>query len=277
VRIEARAKGWDSDAVAFELEEYDRDVSLKGELDFWRPPFFVDADVTVRAWVPHDYSVDVRTGRGSVDVSALRGSVDVQASHGDVQLREVVGDASLETSRGKIEVRSLVGRLDASTSRAIIEVEDVLGPVDLKTNRAPIEVTDVRGELRVRTNRAPIRITASGGPITAETSRAAIEVRDAVGPVHARTNRAPIFASFEKDPEGELHTNRASIEVVLPHETGVDLDARTSRGRVEIDDDFDVEADEADAPVESVDVRLNGGGRSLRLRTNRSDIRVRAR
>ena len=272
VRIEARARGWDSGRFEFELSRDGNDVQLVGEVRLLAI-LLLDLDVRVRAWVPREYSVELHTSRGSVEVSEIRGDVEVTSSRGGVRIADVVGEASLKTSRGEVHVRGLSGNLAVFASRAEIDVAGVSGSVVAETDRAAIRVVGVGGDLRLRTNRSPIEVEDAEGEIDVESNRAPITVRNAPGRVRARTNRAPISASFANDPAGELETNRGSIEVQVRKQARFDLDAETHRGRVEISDALSLEGDRG---REQVTARLNGGGERLRLRTNRGDIRVSA-
>ncbi len=271
VRIEALARGWDVVAFDFELDEDGEDVALKGDLDFWRLAVWLDLDVTVHALVPRDYSVDVRTRRGAVEIGQIRGDVDVSTSHGSVRVADIDGQTSIRSSRAEISVQSVTGDVDVMTSRGGIEITGVEGEVRAHTSRGPIQVSGVGGDVKVRTSRGPIRIEKARGAVEAETSRGPIYVHDVAGAVEARTSRGRIFTSFSQQPRGEIETSRGTIEVLIPATAGVNLDAETSRGRIQVTDGIEVDGDVA---RERIIARLNGGGDPLRLRTSGDDIRI---
>ncbi len=272
VRIDAVARGFNSLFYDFELETDEDEVRLTGELGFWHSGIFPDPDVVVRVWVPREYSLDLRTARGSVAVSQVEGDVEVASSRGSIDLDHVRGRASLHTSRGEIRIRSLNGDLEASTSRGTIEIDDVSGSVEVETSRGRIDVADVGGDLRVRTSRGPIEIRDAQGEIDAQTSRGPISLHAVLGRVLARTSRGEIFVSFTGEPAGELRSSRGAIRVVIPESAGVDLDAETTRGRIDIGDKIEVRGDHT---RERVVAQLNGGGERLRLRTSRNEIQIR--
>ncbi len=272
VRIDAVATGFNSVFYDFELEADDDQVRLTGELGFWHAGFLPDPEVMVRVWVPRKYSLDLRTARGAVAVSQVEGDVKVANSRGPIELDHVRGRASLQTSRGDVRIRSLNGDLEASTSRGTIEIEEVSGSVNVETSRGEIDVADVGGDLRVRTSRGSIEIRGARGEIDAQTSRGPISLHGVLGRVRARTSRGEIFASFTGEPAGELESSRGSIQVVIPESAGLDLDAETARGRIDIGDKIEVQGSLGE---ERVVAQLNGGGERLRLRTSRNEIRIR--
>lgn len=273
VRIDAVATGISSFFYDFELETFDDEVRLIGDLAFWRIRLLPRPKVNVRVWVPREYSLDLRTTRGSVDVSQIEGEVDVSNSRGSIALDHVRGQASLHTRRGDLRVDSLEGDLEASTSRGTIDIDGVTGSVDVETRRGRVNVASVGGDLRLRTSRGPIVIRDVQGEIDARTSRGPISIHTIAGHVVARTSRGEIFASFSGEPSGELVSSRGQIRVVIPNATGVDLDAETSRGRIDIGRKIEVRGD---LSSDRVVAQLNGGGEWLRLFTSRDGIQVRS-
>ena len=274
VKIEATARGLQALSFDFTLASHGDDVELSGDLSFWRVRLLSDLDVVVHAWVPETYSVDLRTARGSVDIAAIRGDVDVKADRSSVSLQDIEGATSIESSRGNVTVRSVTGDVDINSSRAALQIVKVAGEVNAATSRGAIAVRDVSGDVRARTSRADIEITDAGSAIDARSSRGSIDVRDARGTLRARTSRAPIFASFSGEPSGDLRTSRSEIEIAIPKEAGVDLEAETSRGLVYVSDDFEMEGSRRSA---SLYTKLNGGGERLRVQNSRGAIRIRTR
>ena len=165
------------------------------------------------------------------------------------------------------------GDLAASTSRGAIDIDDVSGSVAVETSRGRIDVANVGGDLRLRSSRGPIEIRDARGAIDVRTSRGPIAMHSVLGPVRARTSRGEIFASFSGEPAGELESSRGAIRVVIPKSAGVDLDAETSRGRIDIGSTIDVRGD---LSRDRVVAQLNGGGEWLRLVTSRDGILVRS-
>jgi DUF4097 and DUF4098 domain-containing protein YvlB len=112
------------------------------------------------------------------------------------------------------------------------------------------------------------------GRVEARTSGGTIELREVAGPVVARTGGGSISVRFTRHPEGELRTSGGSIEAEIPEGVGLDLEASTSGGRVDVDRDLDF-----DGRLERMRAvgRVNGGGPPLQLHTSGGSVTVRSR
>ena len=237
VRVDARHLGWGSGELDLDVKSDGTDVRIDGRGKGWIGRLLSGGTLRLRVRVPERYSVDVRTGGGSIALEELEGSVKLRTSGGSVELDQVRGDVDVETSGGSIEG------------------DEIEGDVKARTSGGRIDLQEVAGEVRVRT---------SGGPI---------HVHEVVGPVDARTSGGPISVRFTGAPEGSIETSGGGIEVEFPDDVGVNLDAKTSGGSVEIDDEFQVRGR---VDRERVAAEINGGGRRLTIRTSGGGIRIRA-
>ncbi len=235
VHVDAYATGGLLGSTRFELRSDGVDAEFKSKGGGW---LFGGSRVRVRVRVPQRYSIDAKTRGGNVEIAALEGEV------------------SAETSGGKIEL------------------DGARGDVELKTSGGPIRVANVQGDLEVRTSGGVIQVSEVKGEIDVETSGGAIGVYDVMGAVKARTSGGRIEVRFLGLPEGELRTSGGSIRAELPGGVGVDLEAETSGGRVEMDDELRVLGE---IRSDRVSGQINGGGPKLELRTSGGNILVRVR
>jgi hypothetical protein len=239
VRVDALAAGMGSRSLDFELEADDDVVTLRGGGDgSWLPALVGGPHVRVRIRVPREFSVDVSTAGGSVELEGLEGEVRARTSGGRIELERIEGDVDAETSGGAIQA----GR--------------------------------IQGGLRARTSGGPIRLFEIEGDVEAQTSGGPIEVLGAGAQVRARTSGGSITVRFSDAPAGDLETSGGSIDVEFPESEGVELDASTSGGRVEIEADIRLRGR---VETNRVKAELNGGGDALRLRTSGGQIRVNVR
>jgi hypothetical protein len=236
VQVDARATGFGSDAYEFELDGDGRNAHLTGTRGGAFPWFGFGPRVHVRVHVPEVYGANVETQGGSVEVEELGGPLRVRTSGGSIHASEVAGDLDLETTGGGIQIDESQGKVRARTLGGSIVLSEVTGNVDAETSGGSIRAHDVEGRVRAHT---------MGGSITVR---------------------------FETSAEGELETVGGSIEVEFDERDGIEIDARTSGGRVTLEEGIDyagrLERDRMEGAI-------NGGGPPLRLRTTGGSIRLR--
>jgi hypothetical protein len=238
VRVDALAAGMGAGRLDFELSAEGDEVTLKGRPRGWMPAVLGSPHVRVRVRVPSEFSVDIRTGGGAIEIEGLEGEVRARSSGGAIEMGRIRGDVNAETSGGAIEAGEVDGELRARTSGG------------------PIRVFAVTGSVEARTSGGPIEILGAGDRVDADTSGGAISVR------------------FTEAPSGVLETSGGNIDVEFPEDEGMNLDARTSGGSVQIDEQLTVRGRIEPTRVEA---ELNEGGDRLRLRTSGGDIRIRVR
>jgi hypothetical protein len=236
VRVDAEAEGR-ARSMRFRLSGDGRDTKLEGDTEggWW---FLGRPDVEVRVRIPREYSVQIETGGGTIQVEDVRGSVVARTSGGEIELNGAEGS------------------------------------VDLRTSGGAIDAEEIRGELRARTSGGPISVSEADGPVEVRTSGGDLEILDVVGPVNAHTSGGSVSVRFTGVPEGTVKTSGGSIEAEFAEDAGVDLDARTSGGRVEIEEEIRVSGRIDPSRVEG---EINGGGPHLKLRTSGGNILIRAR
>lgn len=233
VRVDAQAPR----GMEFELRQDGDEVELVGRSGSFLSSLFGGGRVRVRVRVPDRFSVDLSTNGGSIEVERLEGSVSARTSGGSIGVEGAEGPVDLRTSGGSIRAEDVVGDLEARTSGGNVDARGVNGRVDARTSGGSIELLDVRG---------PVRAETSGGSVRAR---------------------------FGAAPEGTLRTSGGNVDVVLPAGAGIDLEARTSGGRITIEPPLRLDGSQSRDRVEG---RLQGGGPRLELRTSGGNIRIRA-
>jgi DUF4097 and DUF4098 domain-containing protein YvlB len=146
--------------------------------------------------VPRDYSVELKTAGGSLDVRNVNAPVRGNTSGGGIVVRDVTGSVKMHTSGGGIEAEHLDGAAVLETSGGSISVADVRGDLDVNTSG---------GGIRLKNIDASVKAHTSGGSVRAE----------------MRSNHGI-----------SLSTSGGTISLLLPAKTGASLDASTSGGRV---------------------------------------------
>ncbi len=189
--------------------------------------------------VPRKYSVDLKTGGGSIQVSDLEGNVVAKTSGGSLHFGEINGVVNGRTSGGSIT-------LDRGT-----------GAVDVDTSGGSIQIGKVAASVKAHT---------SGGSITLD---------EVMGTVQASTSGGSVSATLTNQPEGdcELTTSGGSVHVKLRKNLNLNLRADCSGGSIHTDIPVTVQGEISRHKLQA---KLNGGGPDLYLHTSGGGISIEA-
>ncbi len=253
VVLRVEVSGWGSWGASATLEP-DGPGRIRGDVRVGGPTawMFGGPELRVDLRVPRGTHLDLRTLGGPVRVGPVSGDVRARAGGGDVEIREVEGDVKLRTVGGATLL------------------EEIGGSVEVSSSEGDIEAAWVHGDCSARSSGGEIHLRQVDGRVRAKTLEGEIVLEEVAGPVEARSGRGPVTARFRATPSGSLETERGSVEAVLPHDAGVDLDAQATRGHVEL---AGLELD-GDAGERHAKGRLGEGGQRLVLRTSQGTVRV---
>ncbi len=207
--------------------------------------------------VPRKFDVDLKTAGGSVKVTGLAGKVLAASSGGSLNFTKIEGPLIGHTSGGSIAVAGCQGQVEISTSGGSLNLGEIEGDVTAKTSGGSIRGDKLTGKSVVKT---------SGG---------SIEVAGIKGSMDAATSGGSIRAELLEQPVGDctFRSSGGGITVVFDEKVNVDVDARTSGGRVS-----------SDLPVTSViqgeqkknelQGKINGGGPLITAHTSGGSVRL---
>ncbi len=214
----------------------------------------MDARYTVR--VPKNFDADLRTGGGSITVGELIGTVKADTSGGKLRFNQLRGALNGRTSGGNVDVKGCDGPLNVATSGGAIDAAGGSGRIDARTSGGSIAVQDFSGDTNVET---------SGGKLTLVNINGSITGRTAGGSVRA-TLAAPVPGDVK------LETAAGSIDIGVPANAGFNVDASASVGHVSTELPFNGDRGDRD----TLRGTINGGGKSLQLRSGAGSIRIHA-
>lgn len=209
VHMSARGPEKDLADMKFEAAQAGNGVNVtlrrheKGGWFSWRS---WSGEQRIEVTVPRQYSVNVRTGGGAIELQDTTGSAILKTSGGDIAAKGIHGNVELRTSGGGIVADAIRGDVEADTSGGDVRVLRVDGKIDADTSGGNVRVS------LVGANRG-IRATTSGGDIEV------IVPRGTTGDVEATTSGGgissslPLTASTQKDGhlEGSLNGGGAPI------------------------------------------------------------------
>jgi hypothetical protein len=205
--------------------------------------------------VPVQFNVQLRTSGGSISVSDLTGHTEADTSGGGLNFTRLHGPLDGDTSGGGIQVADCEGKLKIHTSGGGITVIGGSGTLDGDTSGGPVKVKAFQGNTHVGT---------SGGGITIE---------NVVGEIDGSTSGGGISAVL---PSPLLHavdlsTSGGGVIVRVPETAAFELDAETSGGGVSSELPITVVGNIGHGHLKGA---INGGGKTVRLRSSGGGIHV---
>jgi hypothetical protein len=226
-------------------EKKDRDLNWAGHCN-------MDARYTLR--IPRNFNSDLRTGGGTIIGAELTGTMSADTSGGKLKFTHLRGPTGATTSGGSIELNGCEGAVKVDTSGGRIESIDGSGSLDARTSGGSIVVRNFGGDTKVET---------SGGRLVFENINGKITGRSSGGSITARL-RSPVPGDVN------LETSAGSIDVSVPPDAGLDVEAEASSGRVTSDLPFvGIRTDR-----EQLKGKINGGGKSMVLRSGAGSISI---
>ena len=237
----------DGNTVTIRARRQKKDNNLN-----WSGRCSMDARYTVR--VPKSFNSELRTGGGTIMVS------------------EITGTMSADTSGGKLKFTHLKGPTGATTSGGSIELNGCEGPLKVDTSGGRIDATEGSGTLEARTSGGSIVVRNFVGDTKVETSGGRLSFDNINGKIFGRTSGGSISAKLKSPVPGDvnLETSAGSIDVLVPADAGLDVEAEASSGRVTSELPFTGTRTDRD----SMKGKINGGGKSLVLRSGAGSISI---
>ncbi len=248
-----------------------------------------DLDITV----PRAFTVECRGRYGDFDINGVLGDVDVNSDNAGVRVQDIGGNVRIDLRRSDI-VRgvNIKGNVEIKGRGDDLELENVEGqaiilasyggelqfrnmakPVryesatsNLSMERIPGYLQFTRGELTGDKIVGPVRITSRNKDIRLSDFSESLEVEVERGDIELRPGRVPI-------PKMQIRTRSGDIELAIPGEAALELDAVTDRG--EIDNDFNSSLT-ADSSGRSASLKGKvGDGPRVALRSHGGRITIR--
>lgn len=151
---------------------------------------------------------------------------------------------------------------------------DLHGNVKVETAGGEIHVGNIGGALTVDSSGGSLTAGSVGGPSKVVTLGGPVSFKQVLDSVQAETGGGDFTAYLSQQPRSDsnVSTSGGGIEMRLAQNVGVDLDARTTSGRVNTDDPALIERH---AKLNVLQTNINGGGPKLVLRAAAGSIYLR--
>ena len=131
------------------------------------------------------------------------------------------------------------------------------------------------GRLTIRDHRSEIEVADLAGALDIDTHAGKVKVARLSGPLQLTTHRGDATIEFAHFSGGSsVDTHAGTIQLLLPRNTGFQLDADTDRN-ASLSTDFAVMTRTEGRKSSSVHGAVNGGGPTLKITSHRGEIQIR--
>ena len=197
----------------------------------------------------------VRSASSRVELADVRGDVDLVGNYEALSVRNVTGDLLLASESCEVSVAEVTGDVDLRASYDDVNVRDVGGGCRIEAESAAVVLADVGGDVRVRTSYEEVRAERIGGLLDVEGASCPVIVDGVRGPLSVATSyeyvvvsgtassitisgdSSPVeisgIAALPSEAFIDVRTTYDRIELRLPAEASVTVDAQTSDGEIE--------------------------------------------
>lgn len=248
------------------------------------------ADVTIT--MPASGAVTVNSNRGAVSVAGINAPVNLTANHGDVQVRGLGGGVTAHINHddssfsahgvsGDVTVRGHAQDLNVTEVKGQVSLEGeffgethlekVDGGVNFRTNRTQFSLVKLAGEVDISPDS---ELTGSDitGPTRLKTSSRNVEFNRIAGDVDVNNSHGRVDVDSVAPMGNVTVENRdGAVELTLPQQAGVTLDAETRGGSIENDLGLSSSTQNDRTSVRGA---VGDGAAKVLLRTNHFDIEV---
>jgi hypothetical protein len=219
---------------------------------------------------PEKVDTDISTSGGSITLVKLSGNLNFKTSGGSMTLNNINGNVKGGTSGGSIKLNSADGDIHLTTSGGSITAENAKGTINLRTSGGSMTFNNLSGTIVGKTSGGAIRANDIKGDLDISTSGGSIKFTNMDGNISGSTSGGGIEGNILAIKDHvNLSTSAGSIKVDLPFNEGLDLDLRGNR--VYSDKLAKVSNTLKEGKVNG---RVNGGGKSVKMRTSAGSIYV---
>ncbi len=240
--------------------------------------------------------VNVTDEYSPVEISDVDGKVTVSNTESTVQLEKVTKPVMIEargtqvtaenlestlkvtTNHRRLEVSNVASNVTLECQYSTVSLKDIRGNVDIATNSDRITADDVRGYLKVKGQGSGIRANNVDGPVVIQTTLKDVIVNNFNSACAITNEFAGVSLSAATLGKGEIavKNHNGGIDLFLPEEAPLQIDATARNGRV--DSDYaGLEPTQGSGDTGLLKATLKTGGPKIMLQTDYDNIHIRAR
>ena len=240
-------------------------------------------------YVPANTALVIASGRGAVTIAGMASSVEVDHHRGEVNINDQTGNVSLNLESGSVRLGHVKGDVTVQGRANEVAVEDVDGAVHVngefqgtrmvrvsKTvsfHSARTEMEFSRLDGRMDMDSGDLRVDSLSGPMLLKTRSKDITLEGFSGDLRLEDVNGTVSVGLYKPGNIQIDNRRGDVQVSIPPNTAIKVEARTHEG--EIESDFEeIKADNKDKQS-SASGSIGTNGPRLVMNCDKGTIEIR--
>lgn len=248
----------------------------------------VSADLDV--YVPRNTELVITSRRGDVSLTGMGASVEINHQRGEVNISDHTGTAMLNLERSSARLTHVKGDVTIQGKANEVAVEDVDGAVRLNgefyesvrlvrvtkavsfhSSRTDMEFARLDGRLDL--DSGDLRADSLSGPMRLITRSKGISLDGLSGDLRLEDNNGTVEVSLRKPGNIQIQNRKGDVQVTIPPNTAVNVEARVRDG--EIESEFDQLKVENGEKQSSASGSIGANGPRLVINNERGAIAIR--
>ena len=184
------------------------------------------------------------------------------------------GDLQVHTGDGAVDVSALSGNLTIDTRDGAVKANGLSG-TDLHTGDGSITVDTLKGDIRLRTGDGGIEARELDGKVEADSGDGHIRLMGRFEALNVKTGdgsvNTQVLPGSKMASSWTLRTGDGSVDISLPADFQADINATTGDGHISLGVPVTVEGTFSRSEVRG---KMNGGGQILTIHTGDGSIRL---
>lgn len=241
-------------------------------------------------YVPANTTLSITSARGDVTIAGMSSNVDVTHRHGEVNVSDHTGNLSLNLDSSSTRLSQIKGDVSIQGKANEVAIEDVDGAVHLngefqesvrlvrvsktvsfRSSRTDMEFARLDGRLDL--DSGDLRADSLYGPMRLTTRSKDIALEGLTGDLRLEDQNGTVEVGLHKPGNIQIDNRKGDVQVSIPPNTAIKVEARTREGEIESDfDEIKVENRDRES---SASGSIGTNGPRLALNCEKGTIEIR--
>ena len=205
-------------------------------------------------YVPANTALAITSGRGDVTIAGLSGNVEINHHRGEVDISDHTGNVLLSLDNSSARLQTVKGDVTIQGEAKEVAVEDIDGTLHLngefqeslrlvrisktvsfRSTRTDMEFSRLDGRLDL--DSGDLRADSLSGPMRLTTRSKDIALEGLSGDLRLEDSNGTVEVGLHKPGNIQIDNRKGDVQVSIPPNTAVKVEARTRQG--DIESDFD--------------------------------------